>query len=122
MDENSSKLLPQEVFLNADLSDFRYERSGRPNEYRLYHCTKEGKSRFALYFFNPKKINDEPWSIEVCITDVDIHPYTVVVQVDETLRHHSVPDPVLGMPEREISQKVCAILDAHPPSTSVIPM
>lgn len=112
----------REFFLKADLKNFRYEPNNVPNEFRLYHCTKEGRNRFALYFSHHKKINDGPWHIEVLINEVDVNPNKVTVHaIDEKCLKHFVPDSVTDLQQKEVLQKVCDILDSDSVKYSILP-
>lgn len=119
MSDNVTK----QSFLDADLKNFRYEKSGEQYTCRLFHCKPDGSSRFALYFHNGgySQINNEPFSLSVWLSNVDISPNEIKLDVvfKENGVHHALSKKQNS--DEDMARKVCEILNYHQPSCSMMP-
>lgn len=115
---NLSSSTTRDAFLAAALDDFGYKCNAGQNEFRLYHCTKQGENRFALYFSSYKQKDNGPCYLDVDINEVDINPRKVSVEghfEGGKFIRHIIPN--LDQ-DRDVVQKVCDILNAHPVNSS----
>ncbi|MGZ4979343.1 MAG: hypothetical protein ACXV8O_19575, partial [Methylobacter sp.] len=73
-------------FLNSEIKDYRYKKSGSPNEFCLFHCKPNGTNRFSLYFGAYSKTDDEPFTLAVTLNNVDIetNPITILAEFKKT--------------------------------------
>jgi hypothetical protein len=114
----------EETFLNSNLAHFRYEKSGRPNEFRLFHCEPGGTNRFSLYFGQLQKANEAPWELQVSLSNVNVQPHKIMVQASITMATQNViyaPPKDSDERERILTQKICDILNRHQVYQSVGP-
>ncbi|MBX3712715.1 MAG: hypothetical protein KF800_12200 [Lysobacter sp.] len=122
MDDKNQKV-PRKNFLESSGENFRYENSGSINEFRLFHCLPDGTNRFSIYFGLPIKSGDNPFFRWVELANVDFYPQKFKVQVviaEGNEVHASIEGITQG--EKEISDKVCQVLNFHQISRSILPL
>lgn len=122
MQTSEAEKVSVECFLHSEPENYRYEKNGHDGKFRLFHCKPDGTTRFAIYFGNPSKTDDNPYVIEVELSNVELSAQKIQVLMEiKNGAYNHYPANETNINIRAIADKICNVLNAHQVYNNIIP-